>query len=315
MMELVYDSDQDAVHGVSPAQMWRDETDYHLNIPRYESRWQARESSQYPTFEGQGTQKFPSVSNSAAVIHYPPYQGQGTQHNVFRMDRFYRNSESWGNHQRPWNNDDPLIMMKQCWPDSCPAAAQRMRNDDQDFCTLNVSQSRSDSRVHPQEGYGSHGDEGANGLKVREHHFSESPELRLESLDELWDRLMQWCRRDEEIQRGENKVKGGTDLDRTYPNEALKDEKIGNGFLVGPRKEVLHRNASGKEELRGLNASVEAVDVDTRNLTGRVVDEDDGEGRNHEFADLNLGVESLRRIQTSATRGERTPMMINMSNI
>ena len=129
-------------------------------------------------------------------------------------------------------------------------------------------------------------------MKVREQHFSESTELRFESLDELWDRLMQWCRRDEEDQRGENKVKGGTDLDRTYPNEAMKDEKIGNGFQVGPRKDVLHQTASGKEELHGPNASVEAVDVDTRNLTGRVVDEDDGEGRNHEFADLNLGIQS-----------------------
>ena len=80
-------------------------------------------------------------------------------------DRFYKHSESWGNHQRPWNNGDPL-KMKQRWPDSCPAVAQHMRNDDQDFCTLSVSQSRSDSRVHPQEGYGSHGDEGANGMKM-----------------------------------------------------------------------------------------------------------------------------------------------------
>ena len=79
MMELAYDSDQDAVHGVLSAQMWRNETDYHLNIPRYESRWQARESSQYPTFEGLGTQKFPSVNNTAAVIQYPPFEGQGTQ--------------------------------------------------------------------------------------------------------------------------------------------------------------------------------------------------------------------------------------------
>ena len=183
MIELAYDSDQDAVHGVPSAQMWRDETDYHLNIPRYESRWQATESSQYPTFEGLGTQTFPLEISQAAVVQYPPYQGQGTQHDVIGEDRFYKHSESWGNQRHPWNNDDPLMMMKQYWPDSCLAVAQHMRNDDQDFCTLSVSQSRLDSRTHSQEGCGSHGDEWANDMKVREQHFSESHELRFESLD------------------------------------------------------------------------------------------------------------------------------------
>ena len=95
MMELAYDSDRDAVHGVLSAQMWCDETDYHLNIPRYESRWQARESSQYPTFEGQGTQKFPSVNNTAVVIQYPPFDDQGTQNLPL-----VRNHSSLGT--RPW---------------------------------------------------------------------------------------------------------------------------------------------------------------------------------------------------------------------
>ena len=37
---------------------------------------------------------------------------------------------------------------------------------------------------------------------------------------------------------------------------------------------------------------MKAVDVGTGNLTGKVVDEDAGEGRNHEFVDLNLGIQS-----------------------
>ena len=103
---------------------------------------------------------------------------------------------------------------------------------------------------------------------------------------------MQWCRRDEDNQRGENKVKGETDLDRTYPNEAIKDEKISNGFQVGPRKNVLNQNASGKGELCGPRALLKAVDVDAGNLTGKVVEKDGREGRNHEFGDLNLVIQS-----------------------
>ena len=97
---------------------------------------------------------------------------------------------------------------------------------------------------------------------------------------------MGWCRREEENQRGENKAKGGTDLDRrTFPDEAMKGEKIGNGYQV---EGYLHQNNSGKEKLCGPRASVKAVDVDARNLPGKVVDEDAGEGRNHEFGDLGI---------------------------
>ena len=89
---------------------------------------------EYPPPRGKGSNHSQhGMSGFGGVIKgYPPFDGHGKHHGVFRGDKFYKHSESQGNHQSPWNIDDPLMMTKQCWPESCPTITQHMRNDAQD---------------------------------------------------------------------------------------------------------------------------------------------------------------------------------------
>ena len=105
---------------------------------------------------------------------------------------------------------------------------------------------------------------------------------RVESLDEVWSRLMAWLRREEENQIGSNKAKSRTDPDKIpSPKKTMNDEKNGQ---ESPKEDVLHQNARGKrEDLCGT--SMEVADVDM----GHFIENREGmkeaivTGENHEL--------------------------------
>ena len=83
---------------------------------------------------------------------------------------------------------------------------------------------------------------------------------RVESLDEVWSRLMAWLRREEENEMGKNKGKYRTDPDRRpSPKKTMNDEKNGQ---ESPKEDVLHQNTRGKrEDLCGTSMKVAEVDM------------------------------------------------------
>ena len=87
---------------------------------------------------------------------------------------------------------------------------------------------------------------------------------RVESLDEVWSRLIAWLRREEENQMGRNRAKSRTDPDKIpSPKKTMNDEKNGQ---ESPKEDGLHQNARGKrEDLCGT--SMEVADVDTGHFT------------------------------------------------